>query len=78
MRPRSRRVIVADIRGRTVALQPVPNGSGLTNTDVRALSTAAAIEPQCTQHATFIRLSELPDLEAYCSIRDVVVVRRLS
>jgi hypothetical protein len=78
MRPRARRVIVADLRGSTVALQPVPNGSGLSNADIRAWCTAAAIEPRTTVHATFIRLRELPDLEAYLSMRDVVVVRRLA
>lgn len=71
-----RPVILADIRGRTVVLSPVDNGSGLTVADVRALCTAAALEPTTTVRSTFLPVAQLPDLEAMCQHRGVVVQRR--
>lgn len=76
MKRPDRRVVIATIRGRTVALAAVLDASGFTNSDVRSLCVTAAIEPRTTAHATFIGLSELPDLEALCEVRGVVVVRR--
>lgn len=70
-----RRVVIADVRGRTVHLKPAQNGSGMSPADVRALATAAALVPHTTPSSTFIGLSALPDFEAMCEVSDVVVQR---
>jgi hypothetical protein len=74
--PVRRAVVIATIRGRTVALSAAQNGAGLTNTDVRALAVSAGLKPRHTPRTTFVGLSELPDLEALCEYRGVVVQRR--
>jgi hypothetical protein len=73
--PVRRAVVIATIKGRTVALSAAQNGV-LTNTDVRALAVSAGLQPRHTPRTTFVGLSELPDLEALCEYRGVVVQRR--
>ena len=70
-----RQVVLAVITGRTVRLEPVDNGAGLTTMRIRALATAAAIEPRCTARSTLIGLRRLPDFEAMAELRGVVVQR---
>jgi len=71
----ARRVVIADVRGRTVYLKPVDNGSGMSLADVRALVTSAALLPHTTPTSTLIGLSELPDFEAMCQVAGVVCQR---
>ena len=77
MKRPARPVILASVRGRTVALRAVDNGSGLDLAGVRRLALDAGLEPQGTARSCFIGLSSLPDLEAYCESMTNVVVQRV-
>jgi hypothetical protein len=48
----------------------------MTNADIRALALSAGLQPRHTPRTTFVGLSDLPDLEALCEHRGVVVTRR--
>ena len=75
MKRPARRVMLADVGRRVVKLSPAPNGSGLSLTEVRALATAAALDPVIAGRAVLLPLAALPDLEAYCELLGVVVKR---
>jgi hypothetical protein len=59
----------------TVRLTVAPNGYAASPSDIAALATAAALLPQSTPRGVWIKGSELPDLEAMCETRGVVVQR---
>jgi hypothetical protein len=75
MKRPARPVILASVRGRTVALRAVDNGSGFDLAAVRRLAIDAGLDPQGTTRSCYIGLSDLLDLEALAEFRNVVVQR---
>ena len=75
-RPAPRFVVLAAAQETFTRLEVAPNGSGRSVSDLSALATAAAILPRVTPRGVWIRTVELPDFEALCEVRGVVVQRR--
>lgn len=73
-----RQVLVVDLAGRVLGrnVRVAPAiGSPIGLHVVIGLCTAAAIEPSVVRDSCIVRLEQLPDLEALCEHRGVVVQR---